>query len=204
MEDLGIDSLLTFSQTVIATGFAALSFGDMIMANRQKKKDWYEQQQNAYDRALGIAKEAERNGTLTSDLALFLNKERAIEQAEEQKRNQPSIWQRAKGTVFGGLKMEGVGSNPEIQPIGGFAPGPEQDPQEALHSAGQQQVLRITGEEPSNSAQTSPVPNTNAEDSRVVESRARTMGGPLDRMADQSTSSVSQAAGGLLGRFRSD
>lgn len=174
----------------------------MIIANRQKKKDWYQQQQDAYDRALAIAKEAEKNGTLTSDLALFLNKERAVEQAEEQERNKPSRWQKAKGTVFGGLKMEGVGSNPESQPIGGFARGPEQDPTEALQSAGQQQVMRIAGQEVPETSNTSPVPKTNAEDSRVVESRARIMGGPLDQMAEQSTSSLLQIASGLLGRFR--
>ena len=99
---------------VVATGFAAISFGDMIIANRQKKRDWYDQQNAAYDRALNIAKQAEADGTLTSDLALFLNKERALEQAEEEKKAAGTFWQRTKRRLFSGLKMEGKTAEEDI------------------------------------------------------------------------------------------
>lgn len=91
---------------VIAAGFAALSIGDMMISNRGKKAQWIKDQQANYDRALAIAREAEKNGTLTDDLRMFLFKERAIEQAEEELKNRGSIFKRASDTIFGGLTKE--------------------------------------------------------------------------------------------------
>lgn len=207
------------------------------MANRQKKKDWYDQQNAAYDRALAIAKQAEANGTLTSDLALFLNKERAVEQAEAEKKAAGTFWQRTKRRLFSGLKMEGKSAEDDIlaqrtvlhasgnqagieaaesspaeqapqrttipkpSDVEAQYPDPEKDPAQALHIQGRRESAKVGADVPS-LVEASPVPRTNAEDSRVVESRAARFGGPLDRVGEQTSASLSQLAGSLLGRFR--
>lgn len=228
---------LTASPLVIATGFACISFGDMIIANRQKKHDWYEQQNAAYDRAIRIANQAEIDGTLTSDLALFLNKERAVEQAEAEKAAAGTIWQRTKRRIFKGLKMENRSAeedvlaqrtvlhasgnqdgirNAESSPAeqapqktipSTSAPpenarSPSEDPAEALHVQGREQSARAGVPGVASLVEASPVPKATAEDSRIVESRAPRRGGPLDRMGEQTSTSISQLANGLLGRFR--
>ena len=54
----------------------------MMYQNRGKKTAWIAEQQANYDRALALARQAEKDGTLTDDLRMFLVKEHAIEQVE--------------------------------------------------------------------------------------------------------------------------
>lgn len=161
----------------------------MILANRHKKAEWYAQQQAAYDRALKAAKQAELDGTLTSDLALFLNKERAIEQAEEEKKNKGSLWQQAKNTVFGGLKLE---EGTPIAPLGDTTLN-------ASQATGGEQSRTMIGEQLPHSREALSVPRNAAEDSRIVESRAKSSGGPLDRMAENAVTSISTSSKSWFG-----
>lgn len=91
---------------VVAGTVALVGLGDMMLYNRRKRKEWFAEQQINYDKALALAYRAEAEGSLTPDLELILNKERAIEAYEEQQRNRPGIWERTKGTLFGGLAKE--------------------------------------------------------------------------------------------------
>ena len=92
--------------TVIATGVAVLSIGDMMYQNRGKKTAWIAEQQANYDRALALARQAEKDGTLTDDLRMFLVKEHAIEQVEAEQKERGGIFQRAKGALFGQFTKE--------------------------------------------------------------------------------------------------
>lgn len=78
----------------------------MMLYNRRKRKAWFAEQQANYDRALTLAYKAEGDGALTPDLALILNKERAIEAYEQELKNRPGLWARTKGMLFGGLAKE--------------------------------------------------------------------------------------------------
>jgi len=78
----------------------------MMISNRGKKANWIKVQQENYDRALALAREAQKNGTLTDDLSMFLFKEHAIEQAEAEAKNRGSIFKRAQDSLFGGLTKE--------------------------------------------------------------------------------------------------
>lgn len=194
--ELGYMTMLT--NIVVAIGFATISFGDMMIANRKKKQEWYTEQEAAYERALAQARVAEANGTLTSNLSLFLNHDRATQQAEAEKRNKLSLWQRSKNLLSSGLGMKG-----ESLVEGADRRTPEQDPSEALHKRGREQARMVGAQDSVSLSEASPVPKpSTAEDSRIVESRAGPAGGPLDRLGDQTSSSVSHTAGSLLGRFR--
>jgi DNA-binding helix-hairpin-helix protein with protein kinase domain len=92
--------------TVIATGFAFLSLGDMMLTNRRKKTSWIAEQQANYDRALALARQAEADGTLTDDLRMFLVKEHAIDLAEKEQKERGGVFERAKKTVYEGFSKE--------------------------------------------------------------------------------------------------
>lgn len=91
---------------MVAAGFAALSLGDMMIVNSRKKKDWLREQEENYNKALALARQAEANGTLTDSLRMFLVKERALEAAEAEKKERGTLWSRTKDRLFGGLSKE--------------------------------------------------------------------------------------------------
>jgi len=78
----------------------------MMLYNRRKRKAWFAEQQANYEKALTLAYKAEGEGALTPDLALILNKERAIEAYEQELKSRPGLWARTKSTLFGGLAKE--------------------------------------------------------------------------------------------------
>ena len=83
------------------------SLGDMIIYNRKKKREWYDTQQKIWEDSMQIALEAEANGTATDDQMLLLNRERAYEMAQQEKKNRAGVWTRIKGLFgFEGLKAE--------------------------------------------------------------------------------------------------
>ncbi|KAI9712595.1 MAG: hypothetical protein M1828_001661 [Chrysothrix sp. TS-e1954] len=92
--------------SLLSMMLATYSLGDMILYNRRKRKAWYSEQQTNYDRALERAHKAEADGTLTGDLALILNHERAIMEWEIAQEAKKGPIKRALEWVFGGLATE--------------------------------------------------------------------------------------------------
>lgn len=94
--------------TVVCTGVAMWSLTDMMVYNRRKKKEFLREQELNYARALTRARAAEQAGTLTADLALVLNKERAVQQYEAAKaeREKRGAMRNALDWVTGGGRLE--------------------------------------------------------------------------------------------------
>lgn len=91
---------------VASIGIAGYSTFDMLVYNRRKRREWLAQQQAAYETALARAMQARDEGTLTSDQALILNKELALQQADEENKNAKSLARRGKDWLFSGLQRE--------------------------------------------------------------------------------------------------
>lgn len=94
------------SLSIVCTGMATYSFVDMMRYNRRKSREFFQEQQRNYDIALRRALEAEKDGTLTADLGLVLNKERAVLAYEEEQARKGSLIKQAKEWLFGGLAMQ--------------------------------------------------------------------------------------------------
>ncbi|KAL9087111.1 MAG: hypothetical protein Q9159_003806 [Coniocarpon cinnabarinum] len=97
------------SLSVICTGMAMYSLGDMMVYNRRKRREFFAEQQRNYDVALFKAETAEREGTLTPDLALVLNKERAVRQYEEEQARKGGVFKQAREWLFGGMSASAGG-----------------------------------------------------------------------------------------------
>ena len=168
------------SLSMICTGMAAYSLGDMMLYNRRKRREFFQEQQRNYDIALQRAVRAEEEGTLTADLALVLNKERAVRIYEEQQARKGGLWKQAKGWVFGGMAMEespggrlGKGGF-EAEEIKRIAEGRFEDGGVTMNKL-REPGMRETEPE---------VMVKEAAVARRMGEEARLTGGPLDQMAE--------------------
>lgn len=75
----------------------------MTIYNRRKRRLFLAEQQRSYNVILSKAYAAEEAGELTPDLAMILNKERAMQQWEEEQRNRKGALQGLKEWAFGGM-----------------------------------------------------------------------------------------------------
>ena len=157
----------------------ALSFGSMAIENRRKKKAWFAEQETNYAKALDLARQAEVDGTITPGLEMFLNKERALEQAEAEKKARPGLWTRIKKTAFNGLSLEET-KRPSAGVVGSGA------------STQHLETRTAQGKTATQVAQDMSVQA--AHDSRILESRGpSSKGGPLDRLGEQTASSLASS-----------
>ena len=79
----------------------------MILYNRRKKREWYAEQHQKWLQALAIAKQAEASGTANDEQILLLNRERAAEMAEEERKHKKGVWKSIKAFFSSeGLKKE--------------------------------------------------------------------------------------------------
>jgi len=177
---------------------AAWSIGDMMLFNRRKRKAWFAEQEENYQRALGIALKKEADGTLTDDLAMVLRNERAIEQYEKEQKEKGSIWKRTKETMFGSLAKQerrggalGIASDELKRITDGHAANPPPTP---------------TPAKPSQTAQDAYVPDLPEgpvvpviENARPQVS-LRPISSPLDIQAERMASSFSQTWSNLFRR----
>ncbi|TKX26270.1 hypothetical protein C1H76_1231 [Elsinoe australis] len=92
--------------TVVCGVFATFSIGDMLIHNRRKRKEWLEEQQHKSAKMLEEARAAAERGVANDDQILLLNRERAAQEAEAERKANKGIFKRAKETVFGGLEKE--------------------------------------------------------------------------------------------------
>ena len=97
------------SLSLLCTGMAAYSLGDMMLYNRRKRREFFLEQQRNYDIALRKAEIADAEGTLTPDLALVLNKERAVRQYEEEQARKKGVFKQASEWLFGGMSKSAAG-----------------------------------------------------------------------------------------------
>lgn len=91
---------------VLCTGIAIYSLGDMMVYNRRKRREFFAEQEKNYNIALARAYEAEGHGTLSPDLALVLNKERAVLQWEDEQKQKKGAIKGATDWLFGSLSKQ--------------------------------------------------------------------------------------------------
>lgn len=195
-------------QIVVAAGFAALSLGDMIMVNSRKKKDWLREQEENYQKALTLARQAEANGTLTESLRMFLVKERALEEAEKEKKERGTLWSRTKQRVFGGLSKEdvpggrlgagleaGTGSVVPVPPPQSLA---EDGERQSVTRAGRTQELGretvVAYDEPREIKAADEIRGQLVRASAPASARIGLRGGPLDQLADNVVSDIAASS----------
>lgn len=171
-------SKVTDNGTVFSIGVAGWSLGSMTLYNRQKRKVWFAEQQAHYESALQKARQAEQDGTLTADLALVLNKERAIQQAEEEQKNRKGVLTRTKEWAFGGLAKE-------EKPSGRATAFSSEEIKRIAEGRPALQVAQSVSEDARTRPQDSAVTKA-AKDLTIT-----TMGGPLDQMAQNASDGVS-------------
>ncbi|KAG8626257.1 hypothetical protein KVT40_005202 [Elsinoe batatas] len=92
--------------TVVCGVFATFSIGDMLIHNRRKRKEWLQEQQEKSAKLLEEARTAAARGIANDDQILLLNRERAAQEAEAERKAKKGIFSRAKEGVFGGLEKE--------------------------------------------------------------------------------------------------
>lgn len=86
--------------------YATVALGDMMLYNRRKRKEWYAAEMAVYAKYLEVATAAEAQGTATDEQIKFLEKERTIQKAEEERRNRWRLWKKTKEWLFKDLKRE--------------------------------------------------------------------------------------------------
>ena len=159
------------------------SLGDMIMYNRRKRKAFFEEQHALLKERLIEAREAEARGTADEDQILLINRERAAEEADNARKNRPTIWKSVKG-VFStqGLQEEDTHGRTESEATesqhisqSGLLPVPEQM-QELEQSPVKGTILQA-------------LENKRREGERHLEKNG-TEGGVLDKLAEQAGSSA--------------
>lgn len=92
--------------TVVAGVVATAGITDMLMHNRRRRNEWLAEKQAQSAAELLEARKAQSKGIVTEDQMLLINRERAKEAAEEEKRNRPGMFKRAGSYLFGGLSQE--------------------------------------------------------------------------------------------------
>lgn len=106
---MGCEFRLIYSaqSTVIAMGVTVFALGDMILYNRRKRNLFYAEQQTLLQQRLTEAREAAAMGIADEDQILLLNRERAAEEAEAAKKAKKGTWSIMMG-IFAtdGLKKE--------------------------------------------------------------------------------------------------
>ena len=186
--------MLTASHLVVAGVVTTYSLGDMILYNRRKKREWYAEQHTKWQEALVLAREAEVQGTANNDQILLLNRERAAEAADEEKRNRPSIWKTIKSL----FSFEGL--NKEEKPLQEKKAGGEQE----LEVSRPEKLISYASEEQRQDAERAMGnrnPKPSSPDERAERVRGRTLDAQknqlesLDRMAEEATEAVTLTSG---------
>ena len=166
--------------TVVAGGVTLFSLGDMIVYNRRKRKAYYEEQNLLAYQRLQEAKEAAIKGIATEEQILVLNRARAADEAEEVRKNKKTVWKSLK-SVFSseGLRKDDVGS----ATAGGSTTSLQFTPN-----------VETTSADPSKSTILEALEEKRREGEKTLEDRG-VAGGPLDKLAEQATSSDSSRGG---------
>lgn len=158
---------------VVSGVIAAFAIGDMVVHNRRKRNEWLADQQAKSAVLLEEARKASETGPVTDDQMLLLNRERAAQEAEAEKKSRRGIFGKAKDSLFGGLSKEEV--------PGGKLGQETREAQERSTSSG----LGIMSAVSEQRAQ-----------GESAEAIVHPSGGPLDRQAAASAEKASQTARG--------
>lgn len=175
--------LITLS--AVCTGMAAYSLGDMVLYNRRKRREFFLEQQQNYDMALQKAIKAEKEGTLTADLALVLNKERAVLAYEAEQARKGGFVKQAKEWLFGGLAQQEMAGGRLGK--GGFdAEEIKRIAEGRFQEAGSNKLREPNMREIE--------PEVMVKEAAAVRSLEERRGGILDRMAEDVASDVNKSA----------
>ncbi|EON65319.1 hypothetical protein W97_04557 [Coniosporium apollinis CBS 100218] len=92
--------------TGVASVVALFSLGDMIIYNRRKRKEWFNDMREKEARELAAAQEAAALGAADEDQILLINRVRAAQEADAAKKSRPGLFKRITGVFYGGLSQE--------------------------------------------------------------------------------------------------
>ncbi|TKA75803.1 hypothetical protein B0A55_06397 [Friedmanniomyces simplex] len=170
-----VTALSLLGLTVVSACVATAGITDMLLHNRRRRNEWLAEQQARTARETAEARAAMKGGRATEEQVLLINRERAAEEAREEKRNRPGVMARVKGWLFSDLSKEeqkggklgalaaGAGSG-----AAAVVPGKEVEGQKHDRS-----VLQAVEEKL----------EANRRQGEKVEETVRPFGGPLDRQA---------------------
>ncbi|KAI9820170.1 MAG: hypothetical protein M1827_005792 [Pycnora praestabilis] len=92
---------------IAATGLVTFfALGDMIVYNRRRRREYYNEARAQHATALIAAREANEKGIADEDQMLLLNRERAGTEAEQARSQKKGIFRRTKDWFFSGLKND--------------------------------------------------------------------------------------------------
>ena len=169
---------------VVAGGVTVFSLGDMILYNRRKRKAFFEEQNRLLQERLAEARQANARGTADDDQMLLLNRIRAADEAEAERRNRPSVWKSFKGLfTTKGLMEEDTHGRPQS----------ENGSSEGAKLLGAQDKGSIPEEAPARGgAVLQAVEEKRREEGREIQ-RRKVEGGVLDKLAEQAASTVTRS-----------
>jgi hypothetical protein len=159
--------------------------GDMLLHNRRRRNEWMAEQKARSARDLAEAVEAAGDGRANEEQVLLINRERAAREAEERKKNQPGIFKRSTGWLFGGLSQE----EQKGGRLGAEARG------EVIADTAREELLGETEDRGVLHAVEEKVAAERRKGERVEEV-LRPVGGPLDRQAERASSAIVQTGKG--------
>lgn len=143
----------------------------MVIYNRNKRKGWLADVLAKREADLVVARKALAEGTLTQDQILLLNQERIAEEARIAKEQKAGIFKRTKDFLFGGLSKE--------EQQGGKLTGLTREGENEAQLGGSSQktgeglgILKAV------------------EEQKTTQIGSQSVGGPLDRAADDATQAI--------------
>ena len=151
----------------------------MVVHNRRRRKEWLAQKRAEEAVELEGARVAIARGEGTEDQVLLVNRTRAREEAERERRSRPGWIKRGTGWLFGGLSKE-------EQKGGRLGSGDlERRREEVFEGREDGGVLRAVEER--------------VEERRRTGEVLRPMGGPLDREAERTVNAAAETGRSWMG-----
>lgn len=160
--------------TAISGCVAIFSLGDMVIYNRRRRREWFNDMREKEARELAAAQEAAALGAANEDQILLINRARAAQEADEAKKSRPGVFKRVKNVFYGGLSQEEQQGGKLNASVVGQA-------QDAVWSAGEEVKEEGLGI-------IKAVEEKRREGEKAIEAQApqvRVNGGPLDQLGAQ-------------------
>ncbi|KAK0912043.1 hypothetical protein LTR02_003151 [Friedmanniomyces endolithicus] len=167
--------------TVVVACVATAGITDMLLHNRRRRSEWLAEQQMRNAKATAEARGAMGRGVATEEQVLLVNRQRAAEEAAEERARRPGVVKRVKGWLFrrevGGFAA-GAGSVGPAEVVGKQVEGQKHD----------RSVLNAVEEKL----------DENRRQGEKMEELVRPFGGPLDQQAQLYVDAASGSSRSLM------
>lgn len=106
-----VTTLTLIGATVIAGGFTVYALGDMMIYNRRKRAEFYQEQKALKENAIRSARHAIAAGEASEEQIQFIRREEEHDAQLEAAKAKKGIFKRGKEWLFSGLKKEEEGED---------------------------------------------------------------------------------------------